>query len=222
MCEENERPQHQVTITKAFWMGSTEVTILAYKRYIQADPKTRKLPGEAPQHDKKRDKTSNPIGGATWEEAEAFCKWAGGRLPTEAEWEYAARGGKKDEVWPLNDENSRDRANFDGKKGNDIFDFEAAVKSFDPNDFGLWDMAGNMWEWVNDWYSEKYYMLSPERDPPGPATGKKHVRRGGSWFSDARKHLRISIRQPGDRGNNVGFRCVLDNTPEIEALFEAR
>jgi formylglycine-generating enzyme required for sulfatase activity len=220
-CEDNERPQHQVTVSKGFWMGSAEVDILAYTRYVGAD-KTRKMPGEAPMWDRKREVTNHPIGGATWEEAVEFCKWAGGRLPTEAEWEYAARAGKKNEIWPLNTENSRDKANFYGKKGNDVSEYTAAVKSFDPNAFGLFDMAGNMWEWVSDWYSDNYYSSSTERDPRGPQGGKKHVRRGGSFDSDPKKHLRISIRRPGDRGNNVGFRCVLENTPEIEALFEAR
>jgi formylglycine-generating enzyme required for sulfatase activity len=218
-CEDNERPQHQVTISKGFWLGSAEVDILAYKRYV-GDDKSRKMPGEAPEWDKKRQVTNHPIGGATWDEAAAFCKWAGGRLPTEAEWEHAARAGKKNEIWPLNDENSRDKANFYGKKGNDLFEYTAAVKSFDPNGFGLFDMAGNMWEWVSDWYSDKYYSSSPERDPQGPSAGKKHVKRGGSFDSDPKKHLRISIRRPADRGNNVGFRCVLENTPQIERLFE--
>jgi formylglycine-generating enzyme required for sulfatase activity len=221
LCEDNERPQHQVTITKGFWMGSAEVDIQAYQRYVAAN-KARRMPAEAPAWDNKRKITNHPIGGATWQEAADFCKWAGGRLPTEAEWEHAARGGKKNEIWPLNDENSREKANFHGKKGNDLADFTAPVKSFDPNGFGLFDMAGNMWEWVSDWYSDKYYSASPERDPQGPTAGKNHVKRGGSFDSDPRKHLRISIRRPGDRGNSVGFRCVLDNTPQAEALFEAQ
>jgi formylglycine-generating enzyme required for sulfatase activity len=222
-CEKDESPQHQVTISKGFWMGVSEVDIDHYRRYVEDSPKTRKLPGEAPMWDRKRDKfTNHPIGGATWNEASEFCSWAGGRLPTEAEWEYAARAGAKDQIWPLNDENSREKANFEGKKGNDRFEYTSPVKQFDPNAFGLFDMAGNMWEWTADWYAEGYYKETPERDPTGPTAGRERVTRGGSWFSDPRKHLRISIRKPlkpDTAANNVGFRCVLDDTPETRKSF---
>ena len=79
------------------------------------------------------------------DDAEEFCKWIGGRLPTEAEWEYAARGGKANEIVPLNAENARDKANFSGKQGNDRFDVVAPVKQFDPNGYGLFDMSGNLY-----------------------------------------------------------------------------
>lgn len=219
-CEKNEKPQHQVTISKGFWMGANEVTVLAYQRYIADSPKTRKWPKEPPADDKNRRITDRPIGGATWEEANEFCKWAGGRLPSEAEWEYAARSGRKNEIYPLTFENSRDRANFYGKHGNDLFDEVANVRSFDASPWGFWDLAGNLWEWCNDWFSETYFAESPERDPPGPASGSRHVIRGGSWYSDARKHLRISIRRPGQFGNTVGFRCVLENTDATKSLLE--
>ena len=89
--------------------------------------------------------SDNPMVNVRWEEAAAYCKWAGGRLPTEAEWEYAARAGARNQVFPMNAEDSRDKANFSGRKGNDLYDFAAPVRKFDPNPFGLYDMAGNVW-----------------------------------------------------------------------------
>jgi sulfatase modifying factor 1 len=223
-CEKGESPQHQVIISKGFWMGRAEVDILAYKRYVGGDSsKQLKMPREAPMWDRRREKENHPIGGATWDEAQAYCTWVGGRLPTEAEWEFAARAGATNQIWPLNSENSRDKANFDGKEGNDLFEYTAPVKSFDPNAFGLFDMAGNMWEWTSDWYSETYYKESPERDPQGPKSGNDRVIRGGSWYSDAKKHLRISIRRPlkpNSAANHVGFRCVLENTPSVLSTLE--
>jgi formylglycine-generating enzyme required for sulfatase activity len=219
-CEKNEKPQHQVTISKGFWIGQNEVNVEAYKRFIATEGKKRPMPREAPAWDKRREREDHPIGGARWDEARDYCSWAGGRLPTEAEWEYAARAGKTNEIWPHNNENSRDKANFAGNKANDIYQYSAPVGKFDPNPWGLKDMAGNMWEWVADLYAENYFGSSPELDPLGPKAGKKHVIRGGSWFSDPKEHLRISIRREGDNGgNHIGFRCVLENTPGTQALF---
>jgi formylglycine-generating enzyme required for sulfatase activity len=216
-CEETEKPRHPVAISKGFWLGATEVDVNAYQRYVEQDSRNRKMP-TAPDWDRRRRITNHPITGASWQEAVDFCAWAGGRLPTEAEWEYAARAGRDGEIYPLNDENSREKANFIGTKGNDRFHNTAPVKSFDPNVWGLYDMAGNVWEWCSDLWDPGYYSKSPPVDPKGPAAGgddqAEHVARGGSWYSDAQKHLRISIREHYSRGGNiVGFRCVLDNAP---------
>lgn len=218
-CEENEKPAHRVTISQGFWLGATEVTINSYQRFIDASGGRYEMP-TAPLWDKKRRVTNHPITGPSWEEAQAYCAWAGGRLPTEAEWEYAARGGEDDAIYPLNDENSREKANFKGEEGNDRARYTAAVKSYDPNPYGLFDMAGNVWEWTRDFYGESYFLTSPASDPQGPETGDEHTVRGGSWYSDADEHLRISFRTSFPKGGNlVGFRCVIEDTPAVKELL---
>jgi formylglycine-generating enzyme required for sulfatase activity len=216
-CEQNETPQHKVTLSKGFFMGRTEVEVEAYQRYTSAQG--IKMP-RGNLDDPRWKVTNNPMSNVSWEDAKSYCSWAGGRLPSEAEWEYAARGGLEDQAFPLNDENSRDKANFAGKKGNDIYDGVATVRKFDPNSFGLFDMAGNVWEWVNDLYSPNYYRQSPAVDPPGPDDGKEHVARGGSFDSNPKLHLRISFRKSyGKPGNLVGFRCVMDDTSDTRKLL---
>lgn len=212
-CAAPEKPQHRVKLSSGFWIGRTEVEISAYQRYAETEKK--KMPA-APLWDRKWRLANHPMTQVNWEEAEAYCAWAGGRLPTEAEWEYAARAGAADQIYPLDDENSRDKANFSGKKENDRYDYTAPVRSFDPNAFGLFDLAGNVWEWVSDWYAEDYYAHAEPTDPKGPADGKSHVVRGGSWDSDPKEHLRISYRQTYPKGGNkVGFRCVLPDSEKI-------
>jgi sulfatase modifying factor 1 len=219
-CDANEKPQHPVTISHGFWMGRTEVEVAAYQRFVGESAKKYKMPGSV-LYNKGWKTTNYPMMMVTWEESSAYCGWAGGRLPTEAEWEYAARAGKDDQVYPLNSENSRNKANFKGTSGNDIYDWLAPVHSFDENDFNLYDMAGNVWEWVSDFYSPTYYRESPEVDPKGPATGKEHVKRGGSFESTWQDNLRISVRQSQGTAYlfKVGFRCVLDENEQTKQIL---
>jgi sulfatase modifying factor 1 len=221
-CDKNEKPQHEVTISEGFWLGQNEVKVVSYRRYLERNG--RRKPTDMPTGpfwDPKWRQEDRPISDMRWEDAAGYCHWAGGRLPTEAEWEYAARDGLPNEVYPLNSANSRDKANFYGKQGNDLFEYTAPVRSFDPLvPFQLFDMAGNVWEFVGDYYGTDYYENSPKVDPKGPDTGKQRVVRGGSFDSDPKDHLRISIRKPADRGNNIGFRCVLEVTPEIHQLLQ--
>jgi formylglycine-generating enzyme required for sulfatase activity len=216
-CEPGEKPQHEVVIGKGFYLGRTEAEVSAYQRYVDASNKKLKMPSAPLEYKGWKNNTNFPMVMVKWDQARDYCAWAGGRLPTEAEWEYAARGGATDEVYPLNDENSRDKANFYGTGGNDKFEGVAPVRSFDANPYNLFDMAGNVWEWVEDWYDPKYYAESPGKDPQGPAMGKDHVARGGSFESDPKEHLRLSFRKPqGNAQYNVGFRCVLEATAETQ------
>ena len=218
-CEKDETPQHPVTITKGFWMAQTEVTVTAYiVKFLEANKKLKKP--SAPLFNNGWKNGSQPVVNIAWDEAKQFCEWAGGRLPREAEWEYAARGGVEDEINALGD-NAREKANFEGKGGSDIYDNIAPVGQFDANGFKLYDMLGNVWEWVSDFYSPTYYGDSRAgvTDPPGPDKGKDHAMRGGSWDSDPKSHLRLSIRRPGKAENNVGMRCVLEESADTRNLL---
>jgi formylglycine-generating enzyme required for sulfatase activity len=193
-CDLDETPSHPVTITKGFWLGQTPVTQASYQRVMNANPSDFR--GE-----------QLPVDSVTWNQGKAYCEAAGGRLPTEAEWEYAARAGSDTprygdlDAIGWYDKNSGNKTHEVGKKH--------------PNQWNLYDMLGNVLEWVNDWYDPKYYAKSPAVDPKGP-TGPKEYRvvRGGAWNYDA-GHLRSSDRVRGvpDRMYNyVGFRCARDDT----------
>ncbi len=219
-CKADEKPQHEVTLTNGFWMGRNEVEVRAFLKFWRETAKKKTAPRQAPTDYRGWIRDNHPMVRVTWEEARDYCQWAGGRLSTEAEWEYAARAGATDEIYPMNSENSRDKANFAGTQGNDTFLGVAPVRSFDPNGFNLYDMLGNVWEWVWDFYDPSYYQKSPAVDPKGPEAGKEHIVRGGSFESDWHEHLRLSFRlaQAGENFK-TGFRCALDDTPATRQLL---
>jgi peptidyl-prolyl cis-trans isomerase A (cyclophilin A) len=228
-CIYQEKPIHRVTLTKGFWIGQTPVTVGAYKRFARsagkAMPPEPNILGRALNSGWSDD--AMPIVDVAWDEARDYCTWAGGRLPTETEWEYAARGGSTeprygplDEVAWYADNSGRQRLDSaqilkdDSKnygqrlKDNGNGMHEVAQKR--PNGFGLFDTLGNVWEWVNDWFDGNYYQNSPSQDPSGPSSGTQRVLRGGSWGTDPRS-VRVSFRvgsDPGVRGGAFGFRCV--------------
>ena len=201
----DEQPRHPATLSRGFWIGVTEVTFGHYRRFAEATGAP--MPAVPNWAD-----DTHPVVEVSWEQAAAYCRWAGGRLPSEAEWECAARGGVAGRRYPGGAEISHDEANIDGTGGRDRWPKSAPVGSFPPNDFGLADVVGNASEWVADWYEERYYAVSPALDPTGPLEGKTRVIRGGNWGSDPGR-LRTSYRfslDPGDAQVTLGFRCARD------------
>jgi formylglycine-generating enzyme required for sulfatase activity len=197
-CMPDEKPFHPVIITKDFWIGQTEVTVGAYKHFIAV---TGRQIHAAPSFNQDWANENLPIASVTWDESRDYCVWAGGRLPTEAEWEYAARGGSTE---------ARYGTLAEIASGSPYGSLPRAVGQKRPNGFGLFDVLGNASEWVNDWYDEKYYQHSPSKDPTGPEGDGSRILRGGPlttkpWI------VRVSYRDrkdPGGRDFYDSFRCV--------------
>lgn len=186
-CFDDEKPAHPVTITKGFWVGRAPVTQQAYQRVTGKNPSNFKG-------------ASLPVESVNWDEAKAYCAAIGGRLPTEAEWEYSARAGSTGARYG----NVDDIAWYSGNSG--VQTHEVGQKR--RNAFGLHDMLGNVWQWVADWYG--HYPSGAQNDPSGPGSGQQRAARGGSWDNDSR-NARVSNRNwstPGSHSTDIGFRCV--------------
>lgn len=203
----DHQPAHLVELND-FYIDRYEVTNEEYHAFCQATK--RKLP-EFWGMDRYRSGLAyprHPVIGISWADAVAFSQWCGKRLPSEAEWEYAARGGMVNKKFPLGDELSPDDGNYtkSGQKG------PIEVGSYAPNGFGLYDMQGNVLEWVHDRYGANYYEQSPRRNPRGPKSGRFRVIRGGGWHSNATCN-QVFWRNalPANWVDfNVGFRCAKD------------
>jgi formylglycine-generating enzyme required for sulfatase activity len=196
-CDSNEKPPHKVTLTHDFYMGETDVTVAAYRRFVM---ETRSITEKnlAAQRD------PDPVVLVSWYDATGYCKWDGNRrLPTEAEWEYAARAGTSQSRYG----NLDDIAWYAWNSGG----LRQQVKRKLPNGFGLYDMLGNVWQWTRDRYVDQYYEKSPVENPPGPSSpGAARSLRGNSW-SNAPGDVRVSARTGRNAGvyyAEVGFRCV--------------
>jgi len=192
-CKLSERGRHSVTvrITRGFWLGQTEVTQAAYEKTMGH----KLFSFKGPQH---------PVEGVNWYEAREYCQAAGGRLPTEAEWEYAARAGSIGARYEQLDAIAWYSGNSDNQT--------QPARQKQPNPWGLYDMLGNVKEWVADWYDENYYQTLPSvvADPKGPPSGVHRVLRGGCWDENP-GDVRASSRDfsiPSNRSVGYGFRCA--------------
>jgi formylglycine-generating enzyme required for sulfatase activity len=204
---DDEKPAHRVYLN-AFYMDKYEVTVGQYAKYLEVtdmeEPPDWHIMNQS-QHQKR------PVVNVDWEDAVMYCKWAGKRMPTEAEWEKAARG-TDGRIYPWgNEAPTRLHANYGRKEWNNHLAL-VPVGSFEEgkSPYGIYDMAGNAWEWVSDWYDFDYYKSSPRRNPIGPATGESKVVRGGSWLY-VPEFLRSAHRfaaQPTNRHFGYGFRCA--------------
>lgn len=246
----DQRPLHEVELD-AFWLDAYEVTNRQFAEFVAATGyvTTAERAGKSHVFDPRENvwkvvlgadwrhplgsnsslagRDHHPVVQVSWHDALAYARWAGKRLPTEAEWEYAARGGLFDVDYPWGRTEKVDdkyQANAwqgwfpDEDLAVDGFRDIAPVGSFPANRFGLFDMAGNVWEWCADWYADDAYQRHVLRNPTGPESGQQRVRRGGSWlcapnWSDG---LRVSTRNSGApqaAANHVGFRCASDTRP---------
>ena len=206
-----EHPRHKVYLD-AFYMDKYEATSSRYAEFMRATGRP------APEYwdQMKIGKHNNhPVVGVDWHDADAYCRWAGKRLPTEAEWEKAARG-TDERFYPWgNQEPASGIANFGHGFAGKVYDQGLEpVGTYEggKSPYGIYDLAGNVWEWVADWYEENYYAKSPERDPKGSSSGQYRVLRGGSWNRQP-KHVRSTLRfwlSPSFRYDTVGFRCAQD------------
>ena len=210
--DDDEHPQKRIYLD-AFYMDKYEVTTARYADFLRVSPR------EKPEYWEQVNPNKHgnlPVVGVNWDDARAYCEWAGKRLPTEAEWEKAARGtdGRK---YPWGNQSPTPRlANYDKDWSPSTMykDRLAHVDGYDSgkSPYAVYHMAGNVWEWVADWYDKNYYSTSPNRNPKGPNSSERKVLRGGSWITIPR-NLRSALRyydSPPTRLANLGVRCAQD------------
>jgi formylglycine-generating enzyme required for sulfatase activity len=208
----DETPERQVFL-KAFYLDKKEVSQEEYARFAKMTKRPMPKIEVFEDDQAKLLKPEFAAMSVSWEEAVAYCKWAGKRLPTEAEWEKAGRGeGKRKYAWGDTFMNGRAHANVDGSE--DGYRYLAPPGSFETgrSPYGIYDMTGNVAEWVADSYDEHYYQKAPYRDPKGPETGDLKVVRGGSW-RETEHNARLSKRFTAKLWRTditIGFRCASD------------
>ena len=229
-----ERPRHQVSLDP-FYLDTYETTVQQYAEAVRAkiglpEPLSPNKAHEARMCNwlKRQEKPRHPINCVTWTAADAYCRWRGKRLPTEAELEYVLRGGKAGVIYPWGDRTvppprtgnySTKRQEWDREEGDPIkgyaedgFDLTAPVGSFPATPLGVYDISGNLWEWASDWFGDTYFTKEAVSNPKGAATGERRILKGGN-FHCVLEELRISERhhkRPDDVAIYSGFRCARD------------
>lgn len=223
-----ERPVHEVWLDE-FLIDTTLVTNAQFAQFVAAsgyvstaerrgkawglrDGKYHDIEGLCWRSYAGADRQQHPVVLVSWHDAMAYAAWLGKRLPTEAEWEKAARG-RTQTMYPWGSEADVANAPF-GREALHV-PATAAVGSYAPNEYGLYDMVGNVWQWCADWYAADYYQRSPTRNPRGAEVGELRVRRGAAWNIIQTFRLRCANRgavSPETTVPNLGFRCALDGS----------
>lgn len=240
-----EAPAHEVVVDD-FYLDETEVTVAQFEAFVRdtgyvTEAERYKWSGvfdvrtgewgrsdgatwRQPEGPGSSSAPQEPVVQVSWNDAVAYANWAGKRLPTEAEFEYAARGGLKGKTYAWGDSlvpGGKYLANFwqgsfpAANVSSDGYLRRAPVGSFPANQFGLRDVIGNVWEWCHDWFAEDYYQHSPMKNPKGPESGAERVVRGGSWMCSENycTGFRVAARMhsgPDSGLDNTGFRCAKD------------
>jgi len=221
----DDLPAHLVYVD-SYYLDKYEVTNSDFGQFVEATGNRK------PHHwikGKYDGLEKYPVYNVSWDDANAYCRWVNKQLPTEAEWERAARGGLDRNLYSWGNEPPAPKEEPGGGAAGPQptaaekaeppvprawigkVDGPTNVGSFPPNPYGLYDMTGNVWEWVSDFYAQNYYSISPERNPTGPATGMYKVFRGGSWLDEDARWLRVYHRNftnASTRSNTLGFRCA--------------
>jgi formylglycine-generating enzyme len=213
----DEYPRHDVFVNN-FYIDKFELTNGRYLEFVKAtNHRVPQNPKNATRNLWQGDTiteslTDRPVVNVDWADANAYCQWAGKRLPTEAEWEKAAKG-TADRRFPWgNVEPTNKHLNFNQQWIGEKTLMPVGSYEAGKSPFGVYDMAGNVWEWVNDWYDAKYYEKSPAKNPTGPESGTKRVLRGSGWQNET-PTVRIFTRVDSDptiRNESTGFRCAMD------------
>jgi formylglycine-generating enzyme len=198
------QPEHLVTID-SFYLDQYEVSNQQYAEFCRATKHALPEFWGSKEFKCGMDFPDFPVVGVSWFDADSYAKWAGKRLLTEAEWEYASRGGLVNQNFPSGNQIDSTKVNYSKK-------YKGTLRcgSFPPNNFGVYDMAGNVWEWTSDNYASDYYQASPGSNPKGPERGRFKVIRGGSWHSGAmcvQNYFRNGL-SPSWVDFAVGFRCA--------------
>lgn len=208
----DERPQRTIHLD-AFSIDRYEVTNHQYQQFVLATGHRKPgLPARYAKSGGRMKGTNQPVVYVSWDDATEYCRWIGKRLPTEAEWEKAMRGGDG-RLWPWGNREQANGANW--ARVQDGYEVSAPVGSFqdDKSPYGVMDGAGNVIEWVDDWYAETYYKGSPDQNPPSPEYGTYRVLRGGSYTTTG-GDVRITSRSkmmPDFRDETIGFRCAISS-----------